>query len=285
MDTILKNMIKLNYDEIEKYKFPFNEVFALQINHEEVFYHFIIRLSSKSNKLLCFSPGAQSRTMKTTSGKSITPPYFHRWSWYKYFDESFISCADPTFLYDDTITLGWFVGNKNEWYLKILSEIIKKILNNLNIKNENTIFFGSSGGGFVSIALGTLIKDSKVIANNSQFFILNFEQYHINNLFRLLRKSFCQKDEEIIPQIKHRLNIIELFKRENYVPEINYYVNLYSKADINNQFLPFIQEISNLDIFEQNLNIHLYKGNKKIPHDPMGTQQTIKIIKSKINTM
>ncbi len=285
MNTILKNMIKVDYDKIEGYEFPLDNVFSLQINFKNTLYHFIIRLSSKSNKMICFGPGAQSRTVKTSSGNLITPPYFHRWSWYEYFDESFIAYADPTFFYDNTITLGWFVGDKNEWYLKSLSKILKKILTNQNIKNENTLFFGSSGGGFVSIALGTLIKNSKVLVNNSQFFILNFEQFHINNLFRLLRKSFCLNDEEIISKIEYRLNIIELFKKENYVPKITYYVNLYSKNDINNQFLPFIKDITTLNIFEQDLNIHLYKGYKNVPHDPMGTEQTIKIIKSEISNM
>ena len=135
-----------------------DEPFGLEINHENVKYCFIIRLASDNKNLICMGPGAQLRDARTSQEKLITPPYFNRWSWFSNFDESFIAYADPTYFYDEEIRIGWFVGTKKTWYTEVVGEIIKKIASNQEIKSNNILFYCSSAGGFVSIALGTLLR-------------------------------------------------------------------------------------------------------------------------------
>ena len=40
---------------------------------------------------------------------------------------------------DDEITLGWFVGDKNQWYLETLSLIIEKLSSNYQMSKEELI--------------------------------------------------------------------------------------------------------------------------------------------------
>lgn len=280
MNNLVDKIIILNIDEIESYKFPLDEPFGLQINYEEVKYCFIIKLSSNNKNLICCGTGAQQRDKKTSNGIMKKPPYLDRWSWFKYFDESFIVPADPTFFYDAEITLGWFVGNKKQWYVEIASNIIKKICINQNINQNNILFYGSSGGGFVSICMGTLIKDSKVLVNNTQFSILNYYDTHKNNLFKLLKEYFPNSSQgEIIKKINYRLDTIELFKKEKYFPPITYYINLESKPDLIRHCLPFIDEIKNLKFFHDNFTIHFYREKKENPHGPLPTITSIQMIK------
>lgn len=280
MENLVDKIIKLSLDEIETYEFPLDEPFGLEINHESVRYCLIVRFSSKNKNLICCGPGAHARDERTSKGILKTPPFFHRWSWYNHFEESFIAYADPIFFYDEHIRLGWFVGDRNQWYLETLSVIIDKLSSNQKILHDNILFYGSSGGGFSSVGLGTLIKGSKVLINNAQLNVMHYRQKHVDNLFRILYKEYPDMSKsEIIDKIGYRLDSIELFKREKYVPPINYYVNALSSDDINSHCIPFIEELCNLEYFENNFEINFYKEERAKPHSSLAVSESIKIVK------
>jgi len=281
MNNLVTKSLNLKIDEIDEFKFPLDEPFALKINNEGVIYDFIIRFSSKNKNLICCASGAHSRDQRTSTGELIKPPYFDRWSWYKYFEESFIAFSDPIFYYNDEITLGWCVGDKNQWYLEVISKIISKLAQNQKIINDNILFFSSSGGGFVSVGLATLLRNSKCLINNSQFSVFNYYQKHITNLFKILKKEFNGLTEsEISESIIHRLDLIELFKKEKYMPDITYYVNVCSDDDIDNHCIPFVNDVLELPYFKNNLNVCFYHEDKAKPHHALETNKTLKILKN-----
>lgn len=281
MEKLVEKVFKLSLDEIELFEFPQDELFGLEVINEGIKFCMIINFSSSNKNLICCGPGAFARNARTSKGELITPPFFHRWSWFKNFEESFITYADPIFFYDDEITLGWFVGDKNQWYLNTVSLIIRKLALNQKIFNENILFYGSSGGGFSSVGLGTLIKGSKVLINNSQFKIMNYYATHINNLFRVLKKDFPDlSQEEIMDIVDYRINAVDLFKRENYIPDITYYVNTASAPDLERHCIPFINDIKELDCFDDQLTVHFYKEVKDKPHGPLPNDKSIEIIRS-----
>ena len=275
--------IKLDFSEIEDYSFPINSPFRLQINYDDIKYDFVVRFSDVNKNLICFANGAHYRNQKTSSGKLITPPFFDRWSWFTFFNDSFIAFSDPIFYYNNKITLGWGIGDKNQWYTEIISLIIKKLANKQQIINDNILFFGSSGGGFVSIALATLIRGSKCLVNNSQFNAMNFNKYHINNVFEILEKEFDNINrEEIFNNLKYRFDLIELFKKENYMPDITYYVNVLSEMDIQKHCIPFLNKVLKLK-FKSNLDIYFYyedRNSPYTPHSPINGFVTLNLIKS-----
>ena len=275
---LVDNIIQLTIEDIENYNFPLNKLLGIEVVYSGIKFEFIAHFTDNPN-LLCFGSGSSSRSQKTSDGKLIKPPFFRRWSWYKYFDENFIAYADPMFYLDEEIILGWYVGDKDMWYLEIISLIIKKIARNINVANNNILFYGSSGGGFSSIELGTLIQDSKVLINNSQFNVLNYYPWASKKLFDVLKKSFIgMDDDEIWDAINFRLNCIDLFKKEKYVPSINYYVNVNSEIDINNHCMPFLNELLENPYFKHDFNIHFYHDNNG--HNPLNTDKSIEIIKS-----
>lgn len=83
----------LNFDELENYNFPFDELFKLQVNHNDVKYDFLVRLASKNSNLICWGSGAYDP-------KKIILPLFNRYTWEENFQESVIFYNDPT-LYED----------------------------------------------------------------------------------------------------------------------------------------------------------------------------------------
>lgn len=276
MKHLVGKIIKLDFKEISQYKFPRDIPFGLQINYNNILFCFIVKFSSISKDLICFGPGAHERNINN-------PPYFDRWSWHEYFEQSTLAYADPMFFSDEKLRIGWFSGG-NKWYLKILSEIISVLSKNQQIPDDNILFFGSSGGGYTSIALGTLIKDSKVLVNNPQVFLLNFDKDTLNSLFNVLEREFKCNKKEIIEKYYYRFNLIELFKKMNYAPSITYYLNTLSENDITKHAIPFMEQLIKLNSFN-GLNICFYEQYKKIPHEPLPTDMTIKIIKHYSNIL
>ncbi len=279
LKELMKNTIQLTIPEIIEYDFPMDEPFFLKIIHEGTAYEFVIRLSSDNDRLICFGSGAHPRNSKTSKGELIKPPYFDRWSWYEFVDESIIAYADPSFYYDDRITLGWFVGDET-WYLEVVGNIIDNIAQNRKIANENILFYGSSGGGFASIGLATLLKGSKTIVNNSSFSIRDITDWHYEYLLGILKNKLNLSEEELLDKLKHRIDLIELFKYKNYIPDITYYVNSYSKADLE-RCNGFVNNVISLQK-DNTLDVHYYyeEDPESEGHGPMDFGKTLNTIKT-----
>ena len=281
MNNLVNRVIKLKIDEIETFNFPLYELIGIEVFYDNIKFEFIAYFTENPN-LLCFGTGASPRKSKTSDGKTIKPPYFNRWSWYESFDENFIAYADPIYYIDDEIRIGWYVGDKNNWHLASIAKIILMISHNLQISNNNILFFGSSGGGFSSVVLGTLLRDSKVLINNAQYDVMTYNQKDVKKLFEILHYSFKgYSDEELYNVIKYRLTCIELFKKVKYVPEITCYTNIDSKKDIHGQCLPFIDELLKLPFFKNKFNIYLYQDENG--HHPLDSIKTKNIIKNYSN--
>lgn len=141
----------VDFEELKLFNFPLDELFELQVNYKNIKYEFLARFASQNRNMICFGSGAINR-------KHFSLPLYNRHSWNGEFEESVIYYNDPTLYNNNEITLGWGIGKIEEWYLLSISHIIK-ILSNINeIKPENMLFFGSSGGGFTSVILAVMFK-------------------------------------------------------------------------------------------------------------------------------
>jgi len=273
LNKLVDRIISLKLDEIINYNFPYNELFGLEIIEDNVKYEFLIKFSDSNDNLICFGSGAVTRT----GPKAINPPVFNRYSWHVYFAESVLYYNDPTRYIDDEMKVGWGVGTADNYYLEVIADIIDKIRVNIKIKENNILFYSSSGGGFTSIQLATLIKGSTALVNNSQMIIKN---YYPQFFDRLKNSCFEGLDEEtILEKYGYRLNVLEMFKREEYIPPIIYFVNGGSYADIHNQCIPFIEGLSKLPFFEKENNVEVIIYRDEKGHAPLSNEESINLIK------
>ena len=280
MDTTEKFILDIS--KLKCTEFPLDEFFALQINHNNVKYEFLVRFSSKNKNLICLGSGAYNPKDK------ISPPIYHRHSWQNEFEESVIYYNDPT-LYNSSklplkynspkLPLGWGIGKLEEWYLLVIADIIRILTSKNDIKSENILFFGSSGGGFTSIILATLIKNSAAMVNNPQMFCRGLKD-HFDNI---LNACFDNLDlKTVLTKYGHRLDVAEMFKYENYVPPITCIVNVNSEIDLVDQLIPFINSLTSFKYFDYRINILLYPsedGHEGV----LNKEETIKMIKNHFN--
>ena len=280
MDTNKKFIMDIN--ELKNSEFILDELFTLEINHNNVKYEFLIRLASQNKNLICFGSGAYDPN-------KMSPPIYNRYSWQNEFEESLIYYNDAT-LYNShkfplkynkpNLTLGWGIGKHDEWYLLTIADIIRILSFNNDIKSENILFFGSSGGGFTSIILSTIIKDSVAIVNNPQIFCRGLKDYFEN----IMNACFDNLDPEIISrQYEHRFDIVEMFEREKYMPNLTYLVNVNSEIDMIDQFIPFMKRLKSINHFDDQINILLY-SNEDGHNGVFDKEKSISMIKNHFKT-
>ncbi|EQB38120.1 hypothetical protein M948_05975 [Virgibacillus sp. CM-4] len=258
---------KVTVENLDNLNIEDNTPTYLTVLLDGVPFEFLVNIKSDSNNMIVFGSGAyDSQKMK--------PPIFNRFSWKDTFDCSTIFYNDPT-LYLGDINLGWGYGTQNRHYLSEISNIIRRIRNNVGISNKNILFFGSSGGGFMSLMLSAMIKGSRSFVNNPQTVITNYYKSHVSNLHKVVYGN-----DQNNRFVNNRSNVTELFKRLESVPEVFYAQNMACKHDMDNHVFPFLKGLNSLKdrVFNNKVTMYYY-SDKEQGHNPLDNKTTIRLIK------
>ena len=242
MDELVENIIVCDFEHIPFSEFPFDERFGLIVNKNDVKYEFLINLNSESKNLICLGSGALNGS---DLERFELKPRFHRQSWN--FNSSTIFYNDPTRYVNKNLLGGWGIGTPDEWYLEVIKDIIVKISDYFNYLHENILFYGSSLGGFMSILLSTLVKGSTALADVPQLTFENAKYWQ--RVKKFLFPNFS--DEEIYGKFNYRLNVLDLIKKEKYIPNLIMIFDA-GDVDINEHYVPFFKELNKLNYLNKN---------------------------------
>jgi hypothetical protein len=268
LETDKKYVVTL--EELIDVDFPLDEPFFLLVNHEGVKYEFIIRFASDNQELIAFGSGAYNP-------RKYNPPVFNRHSWINDFKQSVLYYNDPTLYNNNIITLGWGVGRHDEWYLEVIARIIGSLTHLQGIKNQDILFFGSSGGGYTSIILSTILKGSAALVNNPQIYLKKYRAGHWKNMVNACFPGL--EDEIIMEKYGYRFDVTEIFGRENYIPKITYLVNINSENDFQNQLQPFLEYLNSTELFQDQIKVLLYPSSEG-HSGVLDKSETISLIKN-----
>ncbi len=126
----------------------------------------------------------------------------------------------------------------------------------MNISLDNTVIYGTSAGGYLSIIMGIYLKGAKVVADNAQLGTTRW-------IFKEALDSvitFCFDNISDSLKYRERFSIVDAFEKNNYVPKIYLHVNLCSLADNSTQLIPFLYSMEKSD------NISEYNDIEVILH-------------------
>ena len=239
MEKIVQKIIRLDFEEIQFFDFPKNEVVGLIVDyHDGVKYEFLLNLKN-DDKLLVIGSGLRGNQSEIDKMR----PVFHRWSWR--FQQSTLFYNDPTSYIHNDLEGGWGVGTSDNYYLKNISLIIKEIADNIFVDNHDIIFYGSSQGGFMSLVLSIFFKNSIAIAEVPQFDLSLFDE---RNCWENLKK-YCFKglsEDEIKKNYASRIDIIELIKEENYIPNAYLILDASFDHELSSSTIPFFERLIEL---------------------------------------
>ncbi|MEE0938322.1 hypothetical protein [Methanobrevibacter sp.] len=267
MNELVDTIIECDFEHLGFNEFPINEKFGIIVWKSNIKYEFLLNLKENSQNLICIGSGALNPPDLETFRQK---PRFNRHSWK--FSESTLFYNDPTRYLNDSILGGWCIGEPDNWYLEEIKEIIVKITEYLNIKNENILFYGSSLGGFNSIQLGTLVRNSKVLADVPQLTLenANYVRYIMPILFPDLT------NEEIKYRFDYRLNILDLIKREKYIPNAIMIFDA-GEVDIKEHYTHFFSQLNGLTDAENSNRIKIII-NPLNEHHFMSMEETLTVI-------
>jgi hypothetical protein len=264
----------IQYEELESFKLPsLEDPYILRVLVSDVPYDFLIKINN-SEKAIILGSGAYDST-------KLVPPIFQRHKWIKHFKDNVIFYNDPT-LYLGKINIGWGQGTPKEFYLEKIADILKLLLEKLNISQNKTLLYGSSAGGFMSLMLGGYLMESNVLVNNPQTIVWNYYENHINAMFNVAYPGISRDD--IKKQYNERLNILDFYKKIKYVPNITYLQNIASKRDLTHHLFPFIEGLEEFEdgYFKNNIELILY-SDKELGHSPLKLEDSLKYIYRELN--
>lgn len=275
MEELTDIIINCNLEDIKSQVFPKDKRFGLIVKINNVKYEFLITLKSSSDSLFIGASSALPRSYSRDRSK----PYFERWSWD--YDISTIFFNDPTLYLNENLIGGWGVGTTNDWYLKNISKIIEYFVDAVNISHDKIMIYGSSAGGFMALALSILIKDSTAVADIPQTILYSEPE---KELYRwhwkeLVKYCFDNLPEEyIVENFKHRLDILELIKKENYIPNAYLLCDCSVEKDFARYYIPFFVLLDELP-FENNSNYIklVIMGNNK-GHARLDKKENINLV-------
>lgn len=274
MEKISDKQIQINYEYIDKLELEFDKKVGLTIFWDDVKYEFLMDLRKNSDKLIIVGSGALG-----VRNFDRSRPYIDRHSWN--FKQSTIYYHDPTYYIDDSITGGWGFGSKNNHYLKKIAHILDLIIKKLDVPYQKVIFYGSSAGGFISLVLSTYIKGTLCLADIPQIYVNKYKT-KLKQLdgWRNLKEQCDNEltDEEFLEKYKYRLDLVEIIKKEEYIPNAYLVLDCSVDLDFNTQYMPFFKELNNLPFTETSNHIKLIISGRQKGHVPLEKNETIKLI-------
>lgn len=258
---------KIDYYDLENYKVKEDFLYILEVKKDNVKYEYLINRKTNNDKLIIFNNGA-------IAGANVKVPVFQRHSWANMIKTSSVFCMDPT-LYVNDLSVGWGVGKNEDYYLENSSLILKTIIQKMNIDLEDTVIYGTSAGGFLSIIMGIYLKGAKVVADNTQLDVSNWA--FISAVDYVM--EYCFDNIGIALKYPERFNVVEAFIKHDYVPKIYLHVNLCSKVDNSMQLSPFLEKIETMKNVTEynNIEITLHYEEKK-GHDGLSQEEALNVI-------
>lgn len=258
----------IKYCDLTNISIKNDTMYVLRVLKDNVPYEYLINRKSNSDKLIVFNNGA-------IAGGNVNVPVFQRHSWANKIKTSSVFCMDPTIYIDDYLQTGWGVGKNENYYLENSSLILKTIIEKMNISLDNTVIYGTSAGGYLSIIMGIYLKGAKVVADNAQLDTTRW-------IFKEALDSvitFCFDNVSDSLKYKERFSIIEAFKKSGYVPKIYLHVNLCSVADNSTQLVPFLcsMEESNDILGYNDIEVILHYEKEK-GHNGLNFNDAIKFL-------
>ena len=151
-------VVKVAFSELSGIDYEKINPAIYEISWDGILLEFFVNVKKELKKAVVFGTGDIDRTKKSI-------PEFQRISWTNRIAATTIYYSDPTLHLTDTDGLMWCYGRRDDWYIERIAIVLLKILDTLSIDISATLFYGSSGGGFTSICLATLLGGRATVIN------------------------------------------------------------------------------------------------------------------------
>ncbi|HEC2158354.1 glycosyl transferase [Staphylococcus delphini] len=260
-------MIQFNYETLTKEDLLNANNQQVKLMLDGIDFYIFIHIKPNSERLLVHTNGAIDKN-------KAEPPVFLRKSWRDDFEAHCLFIDDRT-IHESPLNLGWGLGTKERYYVEDYARISQKVSQLLNVDDDQVTYFGSSGGGFISMMLATYHQNSRAIVNNPQAYVHRYSRNHVTKAYQFVfgEMSF----NEVNQTYAHRLSTTNLMKKRNHIPEILYIQNRLSHKDMEDHVMPFTQMLDKYNLDSSRINFLLY-NDRKSGHNPLPKDKTVELV-------
>lgn len=203
-------------------------------------------------------------------------PVFQRSSWWHEIDHHQIFFCDPGTLGADQLSLSWGQLSKEHWVVYDAARAVKALSAQLGVQEPyRRVYYGSSAGGFMALALMAGDAGAAAVINNAQFDWTRWMATGLNPLrearFDNMLPSRLRKVHPV------RTNVLNMLAKRRKPVRIIYYVNLASKHDREVDHPMFAAFVRSHPRLTRGVEIHSYE-DPVAGHNPMSKEQTLEIL-------
>lgn len=200
-------------------------------------------------------------------------PVFQRSTWWSQIQYHQIFVCDPATVGKNAIPLAW--GNISEtiWTPPSISQAVLAVSRAMGVEDPtHRLYFGSSAGGFMALALLGEDQGSKAIINNAQFDWTRWMEGAVDQL-RAQRFNGLTPDQ-IRNRYRLTANVLERLADKKADLRCDYHVNTESEFDMvwalpaMNRFIEMNPELSS------EIRVFTYSDSSS-GHNPLGRAETI----------
>jgi hypothetical protein len=242
------------------------QVAMLKENETDLPIYFRLHKKEDSEKLVILFNGAVDR-------EKTGIMTFQRWSWADDFDVNVLNIADGT-LDTGEIQIGWGVGNEDFWFIDEIDSLIRIIMKELGVTENNLTLYGSSSGGFQAITCGLKFPKCNVVMENAQTDVRKYYPSAVEKLAGAAFKSITF--EEFSSNYENRLSLSTIIDNHNKAPNTLIIQNINDKFHMKNHTLPLMNHLRASDIEDNLFEFYFYFGQSS--HSPMNKDKLLLLI-------
>ncbi len=183
-----------------------------------------------------YMPADNKRLYVMLSGGGTTTsrryPLLLRWKYKNMLNGNILCIDDPMYYFHPEFTpVMWYYGTNEKSYLRLLLDIVKKVMSQLQIEAEDVTFIGSSGGGYSSLYCANLLDHSSAIAMNPQVVLKDWQSPLVYDHFKSIGIDLAAED-------KFGRNLLQLTNKKSHFFIL---MNVGSPKEYKLQFTPFFE--------------------------------------------
>lgn len=231
---------------------------------------FLVHRKEAADGVVVFSNGAVNHDI------AHGQPVFQRSRWVAGLAQHAIFSCDPGTVGPSRLSLAWGNAGPDYWAVYDIGRAVRVLSAALGVKDaDRRLYYGSSAGGFLSLALLGGDRGASAIVNNAQF---DWTRWMPGDVNRLRKVHFNNRLPAHLRRTNPlRTNVFNLLKKRRLKARVDYYVNLNSKHDREID-LPMMQEyIRDNPALASNIRIMEY-CDVQAGHSPLPIELTTDII-------
>lgn len=203
-------------------------------------------------------------------------PVFQRSTWSREIRHHQIYFCDPGTVGARPLSLAWGQLDRDHWVVPEAALAVKILSASLGVAQPHQrTYFGSSAGGFMSLAMLGFDAGAHAVINNAQFDWTRWMATGVNPL----RAARLDNALPLHLRQRHplRTNVLNLLVKRNRPVRIDYHVNLASKHDREVDHPMFARFVRTQPALTEEVGVFPYE-DPEAGHNPLSKERTLELV-------